>query len=167
MAYPTDKAALGRLISETRAQLEATLAGMNEQQLTAPILEGGWSAKDMMDHLAFWEQSMLDRIQRAAGGERIHRPQATDEQRSAEIDRINTAAQAAAQSRQLADVRSEFDRSYLEVLSYIETLSESQIFDPGEISAMLGYPAIQLIAGDTYEHYQEHSEALQAALKSQ
>lgn len=162
MAYPTNKAALLRMIGEQHDRLETTIAAMSAAELTAPSLDGGWSAKDALAHLAFWEQNMLSRIRRAAAGERIERSHLTDEQRAAEVDRINAEAYLARREQPLAEVLAEFHRSYQEVRSYFDSLSEEQIFGSDAISAQLGYPVIELMAGDTYDHYSEHADAIQA-----
>jgi hypothetical protein len=55
-----------------------------------------------------------------------------------------------------------FTASYRDVLETLQGLSDEQIFGADGISRGLGYPAIELIAGDTYEHYREHGDTMRA-----
>jgi hypothetical protein len=41
-----------RLVRDGRAELEAALAGIPEERIEEPVLDGGWSAKDLMAHVA-------------------------------------------------------------------------------------------------------------------
>jgi uncharacterized damage-inducible protein DinB len=46
-------------IRAARAELEASLAGLSEKQMTGPITEGGWSIKDHLAHIAEWQRRAL------------------------------------------------------------------------------------------------------------
>lgn len=164
MSLPTDRSTLMQLITEERTHLEQTLNTMNATQLTEPGLDGGWSAKDVMAHLVFWEGNMLDRIRRAASGERIERSNRTPEEWESFINQRNDAAYQEARERPLADIQSAFATSYQEVIDSLNRWTDAQIFDPDGISANLGFNVVDLIAGDTYEHYKEHGDALRAWL---
>ena len=140
---------------------------MSDSQLTEPGLDGDWSAKDALAHLVFWEGSMLDRIRRAAAGENIERPQRTPEEWNSFINQRNAEAYTEARDRSLAEVCAAFATSYQEVLSTLAALTDTQLFAPEGLSANLGYNVGDLIAGDTYEHYQEHGDAIRTWLASQ
>jgi hypothetical protein len=166
MSLPTERAALMDMIRAERARLEETIGAMTERQLTSPQLDGGWSPKDALAHLAYWETSMLDRVRRAAAGERIERSTMSDEERVHEIDTSNAQAYQEWRDRPLDDVRAVFAASYRDVIATLEGLSDQQIFGADGISKQLGYNVVELIAGDTYEHYQEHGDAIRAMLAS-
>ena len=50
-----DKSALLNTIQTERTRFEALLAPLSEEQLCSPTLDGGWSIKDIMAHVAEWE----------------------------------------------------------------------------------------------------------------
>ena len=162
MSHPTDRAALMKVITEERQRLEDAIAALTDEQLTTPSLAGGWAPKDLMAHLAYWEASMLDRVRRAAAGEQIARIASTPEEATRVIDERNEQAFQEWRSRSLSDVRAAFAASYRDVLETLHGLSDEQIFGPDGISKGLGYPALDLIAGDTYEHYREHGDTMRA-----
>jgi hypothetical protein len=43
-------------IQKEHARFEAIVAPLNEEQLCSPTLEGQWSVKDIMAHIAVWER---------------------------------------------------------------------------------------------------------------
>ena len=49
-------------IFTAREELEATLARVPERQMGAPILHDGWSVKDTLGHLGFWEELAIARF---------------------------------------------------------------------------------------------------------
>lgn len=149
-------------ISEERRRLEDAISALTDEQLTTASLEGGWAPKDLLAHLAFWEASMLDRLRRAAAGEQIARLASTPEEATRVIDERNERAFQEWRTRSLSDVRAVFTASYRDVLETLQGLSDEQIFGADGISKGLGYPAIELIAGDTYEHYREHGDTMRA-----
>lgn len=61
MARPTRADALATL-EEGQAGLDALLGGLSEEELTRPATIGGgdWSAKDLIGHIAFWEEVALE-----------------------------------------------------------------------------------------------------------
>ena len=166
MGLQTERARLMQHLTQERERLERTINTTSDAKLSEPGLDGGWSAKDAMAHLVFWEGSMLDRIRRASAGERIERPERTPEEWDTFINQRNDDAYAQARDRSPDDVRSAFAASYQEVLDTLAALTDAQIFHPDGISANLGFNVVDLIAGDTYEHYSEHGDAIRNWLAS-
>jgi DinB superfamily len=128
------------------AQLEALLAGIGDEQFVRPDTFGAWSVKDMLAHITFWEQRLIAYVDGAR--ESLIAP-GEDEQQA--IDRINADVLAANRDRLLAEVRGDFDRSYRQVLALAESLSADDLADE---------ELFNLFAGDTFEHYREHSAML-------
>jgi len=46
-------------------------------------------------------------------------------------------------------------------LDIIQAMSEEDLFNSGRFAWAEGEPLWQVIAGDTYEHYQEHQKQIQ------
>jgi hypothetical protein len=57
-ATPKDKAELLERVRREYAALEQVIGRLSEAQLTAPI-DGSWSAKDILAHIAAWQQILL------------------------------------------------------------------------------------------------------------
>jgi hypothetical protein len=51
-----DKTSLLKTIQTEYAEFESIVAPLSEAQLCSPTLDGGWSVKDIMAHVAVWEQ---------------------------------------------------------------------------------------------------------------
>ena len=52
---------------QSRADLLAAIAGLTEQQLTEASVDG-WSVKDNLAHLAFWDDLRADEVTRISAG---------------------------------------------------------------------------------------------------
>jgi uncharacterized protein (TIGR03083 family) len=166
VTHPTTKETLLDAIRAGRARLEEVVAAIPEARLGEPGVEGQWSAKDVLAHLAFWERSMMERVRAAARGELPNRPERSESEQRAHVDRINAEAYAAAKDRPAGEVLADFRASYQEVLALVGALTPEQLFGPGSIAERTGVPVLDLIAGDTYEHYREHGDAIRAWLAS-
>ena len=51
-----EKTTLLNTIQSEYAHFESLIAPLSEEQLCTPTFEGGWSIKDIMAHIAIWEQ---------------------------------------------------------------------------------------------------------------
>jgi hypothetical protein len=75
MARSRSKAqALARL-EEERALLEERVASLDPGSMLRPGVVGEWSVKDVLAHLADWEEHMLDWVASSRRGERVPGPE--------------------------------------------------------------------------------------------
>src|SRR5438309_1481962 len=63
---PESKEELIRLIEDSHAELEGTIALLRHEQTTEPLLEGGWSVKDVLAHVAAWHDLTVARLEARA-----------------------------------------------------------------------------------------------------
>jgi hypothetical protein len=149
------------LVRREYAALEQAIGQLSEAQLTEPI-DGSWSAKDILAHVAAWQQILLvfhiggRPFEQAAPG--IAASYQTDG-----VDTINEALYQRDRSRPLAQVLDAFRRSHQQTLAAIESMSEAELFrpyTPAGRDPSSGGQLINWIAGDTYEHYMEHRETI-------
>jgi hypothetical protein len=153
------------LLERTRreyAALEDAIGGLTEAQLTAP-LDGDWSIKDMLAHLAAWQQILLRfHIGRQPFSEAA--PHIAVDYQTSDVDTINAALFQRDRALPLADVLDTFRRSHQQTLATIEAMSEADLFrqytPPGRDAAD-GGQLINWIVGDTYEHYMEHRATIE------
>ena len=154
------------LMEEERERFDAALARLSRERLLAPeaygseIGEGaeagdGWSAKDIVAHITWFEREMIGVIrQRALVGSELW---------SLAQDERNAAIYAQQRDLPLDETLAEAQTVYAALRAEIATLSDAEMNDPALIAEMPGGWALwQLLAGNTWEHYAEHTPALQA-----
>ena len=61
------RASIYRLLSEARRELNRTIAGMRPDEMSVCMMED-WSVKDLLAHVAFWEEIAIPDFERAARG---------------------------------------------------------------------------------------------------
>ncbi len=62
-----DRDALLQHYRQTRAELLAAIDGLSDELLTEPSLDG-WSVKDHLTHLAFWDDIRASEVERISAG---------------------------------------------------------------------------------------------------
>ncbi len=161
MEEPRNKAELIAAIRDEHKQMEELLAGLAESELTAPVLDTGWSVKDSLAHLVAWEKLMLGWVESSMRGvpPLTYTPEfvAMDDEAQEEVGpRLNDHLFQQNRGRALDDVLADFRRTHEQVVKEIEALSEDDIFGPDRFPWRKGKPLLPTIAGNTYGHYEEH-----------
>jgi hypothetical protein len=154
------KAELLSAIRVERGRLENILAEVPQDRMAEPDVEGPWSVKDILVHLIAWEQRMIYWLGQTLHGEIPERPSTEDE-----LDRWNEQTYQENRERPLEDVLINFYRSYGEALSVVETTPEADLVDPARYPWREGVPLWQMVAANTWWHYQEHGESIRAWAK--
>ena len=161
MQEPRTKTQVLAAIRDEHTQMEELLAGLAESELTAPLLDAGWSVKDSLAHLVAWEKLMLGWVESSMRGVQpvVYTPEfvAPDDKAQEEAGpRLNDHIFQENRERALDDVLADFRRTHEEVVKEIELLSEDDIFGPDRFPWRKGKPLLTTIAGNTYGHYEEH-----------
>lgn len=138
-------------ISAGRVQITAQWVGLTEDEMIRPGMHGGWSVKDLIAHLIFWEQRMLDRTPGLLDGQRFP---------PAELDELNAQVYAANRDRPLAELRAKFRALFPRIVALVKDLPDSALDRP--IDALGGAALWEFIAGNSSGHYEEHMDAIQA-----
>jgi DinB superfamily len=126
MAIPSAPGALATL-EEGHSEIESLLARLSDDELIRPARIGGgeWSAKDLLGHLAFWEELALETV--AAWP--------TDQQPSvlaifgggsAAVDAANARNQEITARQSLAEVRERAGVTHARLLEAIRRLSAAE-----------------------------------------
>jgi hypothetical protein len=63
-----DRASLYSKLAQSRQALLATLEGLTEGQMTDVSVEGVWTIKDILGHIASWEATCVEPLRRGADG---------------------------------------------------------------------------------------------------
>jgi hypothetical protein len=157
---PASKAELLEQIRQERAALEQWLAELTPAQMTMPGPEG-WSVKDHLAHLVAWEQVLIGRyLQGKPFAEAAGIDETTwNSKGSMNVDEINLYFHARDKDLTLQEVLNRFQRSYPQVLDALASVDEVALFAPFDNGSE---PLVAHVAGNTYEHYQEHTQWMRA-----
>jgi uncharacterized damage-inducible protein DinB len=139
-------------IQTTHARLEQVLTALSPEQLEMESMVGTWSAKATLGHVTWWEQVLLHAL-RGEPDEDLLLGEAWS------TDRANAILFARNQSRPLGEVLAAFHASYTEVLQELKVLPAQRLDEAGPYGGSL----MELIVGNTYAHYDEHTRLLTAA----
>ena len=143
-------------IRSGRAQFEAALARFSDDQLLAPNPHGGWSMKDLIAHIGFWEQRTAMRFSALLRG-------AAPPEEALTLDELNARVYAQNQHKPLAEVRLQEQTAYEQLLLLVENAVGDDLFNPQRFVWTEGKPFAEWIENNTYRHYEEH----QADFKTQ
>ncbi len=156
-----DKTTLLNTIQAERARFEALIAPLNEAQLCSPTLDGAWSVKDIMAHVAEWELICAHWLEEFLRGET---PQPSERLDMNSNDRIYEQYC----DRSLLEVRQIFESAHQQFLRQVNLLAEA--YSEEDLNAAhrfawaepwYGSSLIAVIADNSYEHYQDHGEQIQ------
>jgi len=137
--------------------------GLSISECINPVVESGeWSAKDILAHIAAWE-NVLRRFH--IGGEPfedvIEMPGARYHVTT--FDEINAHLFKKYESWSVEKVRRFAEDSHEAVMEKLEELTEQEYQEPAASIAAIGldpYALYEYIAANTYDHYVEHMEIL-------
>lgn len=149
------------LIETIRAEyrnFEQATAGLTEAQMTQPGAEAHWSVKDIAAHLAFWQQRAVFYLESACDGYR----EEANRWAGDDVDQRNEDNYQAQHARPLADVLRDLHTSENDVIRLLETAPDEAIFTPGYFDWCKASLLVEAVAGETFEHYQEHMGSLRA-----
>ncbi len=156
-----DKTTLLNTIQTERAQFEALIAPLSEQQVCSPTLDEQWSVKDIMAHVAEWELICARWLEEFLRGET---PQPSER---LDID-SNGRIYGKYRDRSLAEVRQLFDFAHRQFLRQVILLTEAYSEDDLNTAhrydwteSWPGFSVVAAIADNSYEHYQDHGEQIQ------
>ena len=149
-----DKDTLLRSIRDGHDRWARALAPLSDDDLLAPA-QGEWTKKDLVAHVEYWERSSVDNIEALrAGHERPEAAQPTDER--------NAQAVADNRDRSAADVRGGETEAFERLLATVEASDEGELVDAARYPVLGGDSIADMVASDTFEHYEEHLPHLTA-----
>src|SRR5215472_14925678 len=151
-----DKTSLLDTIQMEYAKFESIVAPLSEAQLCSPTLDGGWSVKDIMAHIAVWEQICARWLGEFLRGVTPQPAERLDQESNNRIYREN-------RDRSLVEVRELFQQAHQQFLQQVslltQTLSEEDLNASGRFAwteSWPGFSLVAVIADNSYEHYQDH-----------
>jgi hypothetical protein len=158
MAEQTDKASILNEMRTNYAALEEILKPLDKTQMTTEGVIPGWSIKDILAHIASWHYRLLTWLDAAI---RNVEPIISGPDSVEEMDALNAQFYQENKSRSLDEVLTDFRTTHRQIMEIIQTMREEDLISPQRFAWTQGRPLWHLIAGDTYEHYQEHLKQIQ------
>lgn len=150
MTTPDRKTEMLQRVRTTRDAFDEALAAVPPERMTEPGVNGDWTVKDLLAHIAWWDRHLLQRLR--TGQEPLYAP--GDDPREVTVA-ANAAIFTEHHDRPLDDVRAEFDAAHRELLAALEAL-------PPEVAA--DEEMYDTVGADTFGHYPDHAETLRAWL---
>ena len=160
---PDTTTLLGEVL-RAHARLAMALADLTPDQLVQPGVVGDWSVKDILAHISFWEDRMVQDMRTARRGETPTPLHAQGESWEEAIDRVNADQYEARRHAPLPAILAEHGARFGAVLALVAELDAGDLTEEAPLARALGRPVLPAVAGDTYEHYQEHAEEIHAWL---
>ncbi len=151
MPEPKTKDALLKDIRRERDALEQFLAELPPGGMESPGAIADWSVKDVLAHLAEWEQLLLVWYQAGLRGE--NSPLPASGYTWAQMDDLNQAIFEKYQSWSLEAVMRYARRSYAEVLQAVQGMPESELFTTGRYAWTKQNSLADYVIPCTSEHY--------------
>lgn len=145
-------------LEHNRDELLRALDGLTETELTTPRVVGEWSIKDVVAHIAYWEQVIHDHVRESLTEGRPHPMQS-----SLREDAINQRESAKRAKWQWRRTRAEFENARRALVERVEKLSESelsfQVPSPWWDDTRI-YPVGYMIEEDAVGHCREHTRQI-------
>ncbi len=162
------KAELLARIHQSRAELEKTLHGLSERQLTAPGPEV-WSVKDHLAHMAVWELGIAELLQHHDRLAAMNVDPVTFRTKSE--DEINDVIYQQQKRLTLEQVMAEFHENHRRMLEVLSSLSDEDLYRPYadyvvEPRNAPQDPVINWIVGNTNGHFDLHNPWIKTLLQS-
>lgn len=156
----TTKVVLLSEIEQTWTALLAAINRLTEAQLTIPQDAQGWTAKDHLVHLAAWERSITSFLQ----GQPRHEGLGVAESMylNGTFEDINEVIQQQHKNLPLADAITQLRDTHQQLLALLQPLTDDDLnqpyrhYLPDEPGRGDGSPAIDLIYGNTADHFADH-----------
>jgi uncharacterized damage-inducible protein DinB len=152
-----------------RNEWERLLEQIPAEQMVVPVINDGWSIKDAIGHITYYERWLLNWLEDAVRGQMTvatHRDTMPVDERNAIIFREN-------RDRALHDVVTESAQVFLRLLALVELLPEQDLMDEHRYDRYIvpfwseSRPLWRCIESDSYRHYEEHSATVRAWLNRQ
>ncbi len=157
---------IGWMIAE-RSRWEALLKEIGECRMTVPAINGGWTIKDAVAHVTYYEHWLLEWVEAAARG-KVTVATLRD---LLSVDERNAIVFEENKRRGLTEVLDESRRVFQRLLMVVQLLPEEDLTDPHRFDRYIvpfwqeSRPLWKCIAGDSYEHYREHLASMREWLE--
>lgn len=146
---------------------EELLAGMSEEQITAPHLPSNLSIKDVIAHLRAWQQRSVARLEAALLNREPEFPRwpAELDPESEDADRTNAWIYETYREQPWSSVHRDWREGFLRFLELGEAIPEKDLLAAGRYPWLEGRPLSFILLASYEHHHEDHLEPLLAWLR--
>lgn len=154
-----------RLIKKERKKLDTIIQKLSQEQLSQPGVHGEWSIKDIIVHIAVWEERGTKWIRSYAKGIKPHIP--LKGYTGKDYGKLNQQTYKENQNRPWGEVLNYSQETYKKLITTIDEFPESNLdlsfyFDSFRLETITGRDVISF----RYLHYRSHLEKISSWVKS-
>ena len=161
--FPRNTSELLSEIDREWLELMKVVKKLTPAQMTTPD-SGGWSPKDNLAHLAAWMHFMHESsLNKRPGHEVLEIDAAT--YAGLDEDGENAMIFERNRSRTTADVLSDLERSYAQVVETLKKMPFADLMKPLSEKNPAKRPVFASVLGNTSEHFLEHRKIIERNLK--
>ncbi len=145
---------------------EELLAGMSDEQISAPLIPSHWSTKDVMVHMWAWQQRSSARLESALLNRQPDYPHwipGLDVDSEDSIERINAWIYETHREESWSQVHQNWRDGFRRLLELGERIPERDLLDSDKYPWLRGHSVADTLLA-TYLHHEEHLEDLLAWL---
>lgn len=144
-------------LEQTRADFLKSIEGVpDDVAVSRPVIDW-WTLKDLLGHIALWEEAALQFI---ADYREDGRPKRLGIDDDAALDAINKRGAALRRDWSLERVRGEFDAAFRDLVAAVQALSDEQLNTPFPPPWPADHTLERLISDNSYGHMAEHIEQI-------
>jgi hypothetical protein len=144
-------------VNQSRAHFESVLAPYNDDQLVNLISPAGWTLKDVMAHVMYWEAYALDRFREVSAGQK---PRLFGDLTPAQVDEINHGWLEDGRQQTLDEVKTAFKQVHQDLLAAVEAVPEDTDHSWWSLWPDHNFPW-RLVEWNTWGHYAEHLQDME------
>lgn len=170
---PTTKTELLERMRVGRAAWDERIARVDPETLTEPSLAGGWSAKDLIAHVAAYERWTAAQLRALRTG----RPLTNLEQYGTaeppagfdalDLDERNAALYAIARDLPMAEAQAQSAAAFAALVAAVEALDEVTLATTGALDWTGDRTLLEILPEQSYDHYAQHADDVQALVDKQ
>ena len=147
-------------LEDTREKFLEALEDLSDEALQEPGVFADWSIKDILYHISMWEAELVKLLWQAAQGQ--HPTTAHFSASPTPVDQINADWLEKGRERPLELVWQDFEGVRKQTSRRVDAFSDEDLNDPQCFPWLHGRPLWEWVAGDSYEHEEEHLADIQA-----
>ncbi len=153
---------------EERENWDGLLAQVPPDRMEQPAINNGWSIKDTVAHILYYERWLLGWLEAAVRGKvtlATHRD-------LLDVDSRNAIVLEENRRLPLDEVLDESRRVHERLYQVVATLPEQDLLEPQRFARYVepfwgkAIPLWEAIAGDSYRHYREHAATVRSWLEA-
>ena len=165
---PGSKTQLLERMRDGRQEWDALIAQVPDSARTEPALPGGQSVKDLIAHVAAYENWTAAQIRAANEGraptnrELYGVDEMPDDPESWDLDRQNAAIYARYKEMPLAEVMTFSSQAFADLIAAVEAVPEEDIASTGAHTWTEDKTLLEIVPGQCYAHYEQHADELRS-----